>query len=500
MKNIYKVFAVSSLLFASSVGCTSSFEEINTDPDAFTSVPYTNVLANVIRRTADQFGGDLDVGQWAGYVSSIQYLNDYSGYIPTNNTYGNRWSHCYWGYTQLQDVLDKTENAVELNKNIRNVSVLLQNYLMFMAVDCFGDIPYSEAFKGAAEKGSVFKTPYDKQEDIYPKLLANLKSVADSWSEGLGKDKLGEGDFLFNEDVKQWQRFCNSLRLRIAMRISGVYPESKSIIEEIYNNPDKYPYISATKENAYFWWQGSGDYFERYYNNFRTRDDDGMADIFIDHLKMMEDPRIEVLARSAESDGEYRGFENGSKSDPENRKAISRIGVKYREDPAGFSPFYRACESYFIMAEAALNGWNVPLSAKEAYEKGVRLSMADNEVPDAQTEIYLAGKGKWDGTYARLYFEEWVALFKQNIEAWSLYRRTGYPTYIHTSKAADGVSPKYPGARSAYNGIHNDVPFRFPYPNNQYLYNVEYVKTAAANVVDYVWGEQLWWDKRTGVK
>ena len=499
MKNKYKILAVSFLLFASTIGCTDSFDKINTDPDAFTSVPYTNILASVLRQTAERFGDDLDIAQWAGYVSEVQYLNDYGGFTPTNNTYGNRWLYCYWGHVQLQDILDNTEATADLNKNIRNVSIVMQNYLMFMAVDCFGDIPYSEAFKGPLDKGGKLQTPYDKQSDIYPQLLANLKTVADSWATGFGTDAIGEGDFLLNGNTANWQKFCNSIRLRIAMRISGVYPESKGIIEEIFNNSDKYPYIAETKENAYFWWQGSGDYFDRYYNDFRTRDDHGMADIFIDHMKMMEDPRIAVMAKPAESDGEYRGFENGSKTDPANRKAISRMGIKYREDPAGFSPFFRACESYFIMAEAALNGWNVPMTAEEAYEKAVRLSMADNDIDEAKTEAYLAGKGKWDNTYARLYFEEWVALFKQNIEAWSLYRRTGYPTYIHTSKAADGISPKYPGARSAYNGIHNDVPFRFPYPANQEDYNKKYLKEAAVNVVDYVWGEQLWWDKRTDV-
>lgn len=498
MNKIIKAFTATLFTFIVAVSCTDSFERINTDPDAYTSAPYTNILANVLRRTASEFS-DLDIAQWAGYVSEIQYLNDYSGYIPTNNTYGNRWSHCYWGHVQLQDILDRTADAEEGSKNIRNVSILMQNYLMFMAVNCFGDIPYSQAFKGSPEDGSILQTPYDEQSDIYPQLLANLKTVADSWASGLGDDELGEGDFLFNGDVEQWQRFCNSIRLRIAMRISSVYPASQSIIEEIMNNPDTYPYITESADNAYFWWQGSSPYYERWYDNFLNRDDDGMADIFIDHLKEMNDPRLAVYAKPATSDGEYRGFENGSATDPANRNAISRIGAKFREDPTGFTPFYRACENYFIMAEAALNGWNVPMTAADAYERAVRLSMEDNGITGASANAYLSGAGTWDGTYARLYFEEWVALFKQNIEAWSLYRRTGYPTYIHTSKAADGVSPKYPGARSPYNGIHNDVPFRFPYPNNQYLYNEEYVRAAAANVVDYVWGEQLWWDTRTGV-
>ncbi|MBC5631233.1 SusD/RagB family nutrient-binding outer membrane lipoprotein [Parabacteroides hominis] len=498
MNNKYKIWAISlATMFAT--GCTGSFEEINTDPDAYSKVPYTNMLADVLRRTADQYGGDLDIAQWAGYVSEVQYLNNYGGYIPSNNTYGNRWYQTYWGHTQLQDILDQTEAEPDGNKNMRNVCTVMQNYLILMCTDCFGDIPYSEAFKGAPEAGGILKASYDAQSDIYPKILDNLKAVADSWADGLGSDDLGEGDFLYDGKVEKWQKFCNSLRLRVAMRISGVYSGSQSIVEEILSNPSRYPYITECDDNAYFWWQGSGDYFERYYNNFRTRDDDGMAEIFIDHLKKMEDPRLAVVAKPARNDGEYRGFENGAAAPPKSIHDISRMGVKYREDPAGFSPFYRACENYFIMAEAASKGWNVPMTAADAYEQAVRLSMEDNDLDAAAADAYLAGKGKWDGTLDRLYFEWWVALFKQNIEAWSLYRRTGYPTYIHTAKAADGVTPQYPGARSTYKGIHNDVPFRFPYPQNEYLYNEANVTAAAAGIQDYVWGKQMWWDTRTDV-
>ena len=498
MKNIVKVFAVSCSMLAA-VSCTNKFEEINTDPDAYDRVPYTNVLAYVLTQGASQFGSDMDLGQWAGYFSAVQYLNDYNGYIPSNNTYGNRWYHCYWGHTQLQDILDQTEENPEGNKNIRNVCILWQNYLMSIATDCFGDIPYSEAFKGAPADGGILYSKYDKQSEIYPQILANLKTVADSWASGFGDDELGAGDFLFKGDMSQWQKFCNSLRLRIATRISGVYSGSQGIIEEIFNNPSRYPYIDKSTDNAYFWWQGSGDYYERYYNNFRTRDDDGMAEIFIDHLKAMEDPRLFMYAKPATTDGEYRGFENGAASDPVNRHDISRIGTKYREDPAGFSPYYRACESYFMMAEAALKGYNVPMSAQDAYEQGVRCNMEDNEIDAADTEAYLAGKGKWNGTFDRLHHEQWVAFFKQNFEAWHLYRRTGYPTALFTAMAADGVSSQYPGARSGYNGIHNDVPFRFPYPQNQYSYNEQNVLDASANLQDYVWGQQMWWDTRTNV-
>ena len=76
-------------------GCTKSFDEINVDPDALPNVPPGNMLTNVLRNTAESFGGDVDgYGTFAGYIVKIQYMDYMSGLIPTNNTYGNRWYNC----------------------------------------------------------------------------------------------------------------------------------------------------------------------------------------------------------------------------------------------------------------------------------------------------------------------------------------------------------------------------------------------------------------------
>ena len=119
--------------------------------------------------------------------------------------------------------------------------------------------------------------------------------------------------------------------------------------------------------------------------------------------------------------------------------------------------------------------------------------MEDNKVEDAAVETYLAGKGKWDNTFERLYMEEWVALFKNDMEAWTLYRRTGYPKEIQSSG-------EYPGKFCIFGTAHTDVPFRMPYPDNEYMYNEENITVAASGIVDNTWGKQMWWDTRTGVK
>ncbi|MDR1402558.1 MAG: SusD/RagB family nutrient-binding outer membrane lipoprotein [Tannerellaceae bacterium] len=491
MNKKIKLWVATLFLFVTTLftGCTDAFDEINTDPDAFDSAPYTNMLADAIREVGTRMGGEIEgYGTWAGYIVKIQYLDYMNGIIPTNNTYGNRWSRCYNNVYQMSDILDRTEdNAGEL-KNIRWIARIWQQYMWLYLLDGWGDIPYSEALKGGGDDNSILKPKYDSEKDIWPAVMADLKAIADEMSGGLGDDDIGDGDFIYAGDVEKWQRFCNSLRLRMAMRLSAVAPElSKSTIEEICGNPSKYPFIDSTDSQCYLWWQGTPPYYEPWYSNKLGRDDHGISDILIDHLKEMADPRIASIAHPATSDNEYRGFQNGPESQPQ-LNMISRIGEIYRDDPAGFTPFYNASESYFIMAEAALNGWNVGITATEAYEKAVRLSMEENKIAAADADTYLAGKGKFDNTKGRIYWEMWVSLFKNNYEGWSLYRRTGYPT------------TNYPAIESVWKGTHNDMPFRLPYPNNEELYNTENCNVAKAGIENYCWGRQLWWDTRTGVK
>ena len=410
------------------------------------------------------------------------------GAIPTNNSWGNRWSNCYTSNEQLRVVLEKSEEGA---KNLRWACRIFSAYLWLYNVDSYGDMPYSEALRGAAEFGGILKPAYDPEKDIYLDLLAKLKAIGDEMAAGLGSDEIGAGDFLFKGDVKKWQRFCNSLRLRGAMRLSVAEPAiAKTHIEEIAGNPSKYPLIETNADNAYFWWLNTSDHYERWYDNSRGRDDHGLFDTFIDHLKSMEDPRISSIAKRSTGDGEYRGYINGAATNPTPRANYSRIGAMYRDDPAGFTPFYKSCETYYILAEAAMLGWNVGTTAQAAYEKAVRLSMEDNKISTEDADAYLAGKGKWNNTKERIYWDLWVALFKENMEAWSLYRRTGIPT----------PDVNYVCVNSIYGSDHNSQPFRIQYPDRERLYNQDNYKKANVGIVDFCWGRQLFWDKRANVK
>ena len=331
--------------------------------------------------------------------------------------------------------------------------------------------------------------------------------------------------------MELWQRFCNSLRLRYAIRLARVWSGAQALAESIMNNPEKYPVIEDNSQRAYFFWQGSGDYFEPWYDTFRTRPNDWcVSEIFVEHLKAMDDPRLKLYAQPCRKDKvTYRGGEHGIKSQQlKDQVRYSFVGEAYMTaNNSGFTPYYKACETYFNMCEAAMRGWKTPLSDEEAYNKAVRLSFEDemdnanNKVPQdrqvtkEEVDAYLAGPGEYDFSLNRLFYEEWVAFFKQPYEAWAMYRRTGFPEYIQTAVYSEESAELYATAgckagerqylgdrADAYwgEGVHTDVPFRMPYPNNQFTYNKANVEAASEGIVDYCWGKHLWWDPRTDVK
>lgn len=507
MKRYIKFSAIAALALGMT-GCTGSFEEINTDPDAYSTAPITNMLANCIQQMSNQWGDELSrLTDWSGYMVA-SYDNEKFQYYPTNNEFGNKWYQTYMLNSQLQDIVDRTD--AETSKNNQNAAKLLQQFMYFLTVDCFGDIPYSEACQGVT--GGEIKPVYDDDEDVYAGIEKVLKEISDSWAEGLGSDDLGSGDLLYGGDVEMWQRWCNSLRLRLAMRLSNMSSHlsaSQATFSEILSNPSKYPVIEESSQNCYFWWSGSSNYRERWYNNKLSRPVDYvMGQVLVDRLVSYADPRLYTIVKPAVEDGEYRGVLHGSNGQYNGAgfDHYSQCGDMYYGDPAGFSPYFRAAETWFLIAEAALKGWSVPYSAQAAYENAVNCSMEDNKVSAADAATYLAGMGAYNGTLKQIYTEEWIALFKQSQEAWTLYRRTGYPTELFDEVTyATGVTcAQYPGERSVWGygatATHTDLPFRFPYPNSEFQYNYDNVTAASEGISDYIYGKRLCWALENGRK
>ncbi len=480
--NKIKILAVALITTILMIGCTKDFGDINTDPDRAKDAPATNVLAFVIRYHSDTFydawNNLNEPSTYGGQIAKIQYIDE-ARYNYRPGVVENKW---YYTYIQLNNINEIKKKAIEDQAdNMLGVAKVLEAYIFQIATDTWRDVPFSDAIRMA---DGVLLPKYDRQEDIYPALLDILAEANELLASG--SDNLGAGDVLFNGDVLKWRKFANSLRLRLAMRISEVNTSlAKSTVETILGNPGDHPIMSSNQDNAFFWYPGAAPYEDTWFVDSKTRDDHGVSDVLIDVLKDLDDPRLPVYAKPASSDGEYRGFTIGASAQP-NISTISRIGARFRDDPAGFSPFMRYSEAMFHIAEAALKGFGVGISAQDAYETAVAASLEENGIAQADINAYIGNAAAYNGTLDQIYLQEWIAMFKQGMEVWSLYRRTGIPT---THYVAPGSV--FPG--------HNSPPFRYPYPQNELTLNGANAQPFADEAVDYFWGKKMWWDTRTGV-
>lgn len=470
---------------------------MNIDPNGASDVPAENILINLERSMSDRLGDVWWTGNntssYAGHIAKIQYIDE-NRYIERETTIDD-WGDLIGYQVDLDKIIAKAQAAE--NPAMEGVAITLKAMLWHIMTDTWGAVPFTEGARG--EEG-ILQPTYDSQQTVYAGILALLETANTKLAAG-GTIK---NDIINGNSVDLWQKFANSLHLRVAIRMSNVDPAgAKAELQKILvTSPSTYPILSSNADIVSLEWVGTSPYYEPYYDDQRTRDDHGMCKTFIDALNATSDPRIGEFAYPAASDGLYRGVLAGMSLTQESATAlnsVSRIGYRYRKNPAGSTYWMRYAEVEFIKAEAYLRAdlLNDGVKARTAYEAGITASCTEHGVSlDAigtylgNTNVAWNGAGTWGYTnLQKIYYQKWVSLFKQGLEAWAETRRTDIPLM--------GIAP---GATPAtLLSAHNRPPFRWPYPQSEYSLNEANVSTADDGIVDRFWGTQMWWDKRTGV-
>lgn len=485
---IIKAFLITGMIILL-CGCTKQFDTINTNPNSATVVPATNVLAQgIINIASTQFGERLDIyyaGSYSGMCAAIG-LGDYEYRVDINNSI---WNDMYVGMTDLVDAA-RLANS-EKNSNLYAAALTMKAYSAQKTTDMWGKIPYSQAFQ--LDSKNILYPAYDEQSVVYDSIFSELKAAADIFKTGTGS--IGEGDLLFNGDVSKWQKFCNSIRLNAAIRISNIDPaKATQVISEVLGDPASYPVITDNSDNAYLYFPGVTPYIEYWYQRLGSTngvytDQYRMNDVIISTLKAYNDPRLPVYAQKNRY-GIYNGYAFGPDqlSDTSNNaNNASGIGSRFCEEPNGFSPFMNAAEVSFDIAEAYARNL-VTGNAQDAYINAITLSLTENGIDAGSIAAFLAQpEVSWNGgtttNLQKINLQKWISLFKQSIEAWSEARRTDIPLMTSISKN--------------YSATHNRPPFRMAYPDEEKSLN-KYFPTDVVET-DIFWGTQMWWDTRTGV-
>jgi hypothetical protein len=256
------------LFIAVLVSCKKDFEEIDTNPQGFTTASDGSLFNAVIQSL-------LPSGNEQFYVNNEILYKQSQLAALTQSAWGNYtigtediWQNYYKALPSIRE-MEKRFDAYTPSAAVTNMKAMLTitlAYKTFKLTDLFGDIPYSQAGYGFQNQ-EYLHPKYDKQHDIYISLLEDLKTAANSIDDTVASVEpfatFASFDKLFNGDLQKWRKFANSMRLRYAMRMSAKEPEiAGNIIKDIIENNRPvllgYDFTSAALESACMWPAANG--------------------------------------------------------------------------------------------------------------------------------------------------------------------------------------------------------------------------------------------------
>ncbi len=447
-------------------GCNKDFDEYNQDPFALTNEdlesdfrlvgePFINIIRNIYVHSpawVTQLQQNLLGDVYSGYMMPPTPFAGNSNNMNYNLVDGwNTWAWNPAYQSVMAPALQVEQLAGDGFPEFIAWLQILKVEAMHRVSDMFGPIIYSE-FGNIADDGTI---AYDCVDDLYRNFFSDL----DVGVQGL-QTFLDSGnpspfvafDEVYGGSIENWIRFANSLRLRLAIRVSKVDPSlAQTEAEKAINHP-----LGLLDSNdANFTVKNEVDHPMNTINN--AWNDIRMGAPMESILVGYGDPRLPEYFRPALQEdvaGQYKGIRQGivieDKATYVNYSALQDLGD---------IQLFVAAETHFLLAEAALRGWNAGVSAQEAYENGIRASFdqyglggadayiadsssqpipyvdvnnGDNNVDDGSpnlSTITIAwdGGADFESNLERIITQKWIALFPDGQEAWSEFRRTGYP-------------------------------------------------------------------------
>lgn len=460
MKHISSLILLGTVLSMSA--CTKDFDSKNTNPGKVVIITSQEIpfMFSKAEAAASYNGGDYQVAQNLFADLYAQYFATSATYFPSDR-YVMRfdWVKTHWAnhYTQVVPQLQSIFSFKEKTSAEYALARVIWVFSFHRLTDYYGPVPYFHAGESAT------KIPYDSQESIYDDLFKQLDSALTTLKANSDAKPFGTFDLLYAGDVSKWTKFANTLRLRLALRISKADPArakteaEKAVAAGVMTDiaDDAMMTKSATVGT-----DANGLSFISGWNEFR------MSASMESMLKGYKDPRLSVYFQPAVKTGEYHGIRNGLTATQLNLEqntndynsnvgsrwiSWSTTDKKWVYNYGTKQDIMHAAEAYFLRAEGALNGWNMGDNAQVLYETGIETSLRQWGIANAaviaayktsvDTAIALADQQeslavnkatiRWAVTEAaqreQIGTQKWLALYPDGFEGWAEVRRSGFP-------------------------------------------------------------------------
>lgn len=455
INNIFKTVGLSLVIVLSLSSCEKWIDtNLNIDPDSPADVPMKlmlpaieqklgyNMTGNEIVRTTNMWMQQFDGVDRQSYTETKYQI------VPGD--VNNLWSALYPGILMNSKVM---LNKAELQNSPYNAGVarVLIATTLGIATDVFGDMPFSQAFRGSE---NILSPKFDTQEKLYDTLFTILDDAIVNLNSA--SDPIGiSGDVVYAGSAAKWKKAAYSIKARHLLQLSLVNGNAAytaaltAAASGFSSNADDFnvPW-NADNQNPIF-------------KFMEERGDVRMGATLVNLMKVGSDPRLPFYADKDGND-EYTGSISGSEND-----LASRPG-KYVAGATTPSVIMSYAELMFIVAEANFRlGQMVP--AQAAYEAAVAASVL--KVTGAANTVWLdANINGVTVTLELIMAQKYIATFGNN-QAYADYRRTGLP-----------IMPLPIGA------VISEMPARFPYAQEEITYN-------GANVPVVTISTKLWWDR-----
>lgn len=535
-----KIKYTTALLLGGLLGfssCTDNFADFNDKKGAYTEelqkydnqtnlVPFSTIQKGVIYQTGVD-GTDWQYQIIQNLVADMYcgYFHDMNGSFNKNNsTYNlnNGWTSAMWTYA-YGNVMPSIADSEELNTEkdwplYHAITKILKVAVLHRVSDYYGPILY-DGF------GTAEQMP-QSQEEVYNRFFEDLAKAVDILKAYKGGVSFESADFMMPEGKRtpaQWLKFANSLRLRLAMRVSNKNATLAEAQAKAALDPDNGGVLETANETV-------GEYGIR--NPLGGVN--GWGEVFMNaslesFLKGYNDPRLNSYFNPAQDgrdtddniikevagvkqlssiEGEYKGVRQGTGVADNRYSTHSKTTITTTSKIIVMS----AAEVWFLRAEAALRGYTSE-NVENCYKQGVTVSFAQwdangvgdylesDKTPADYVDTFdskFDGKAtttitpKWDNAASpevkleRIITQKWLALYPEGCEAWAEQRRTGYPKLFKVVVNNSGKD----------NAISTDIMIRRVFFNQDYKTDNKSLYDA---LVSKLGGEdtgatRLWWD------
>lgn len=478
------------LIFMILLSC--DLEEVNIDPNKPKEVPLSGLLAGAEASLVYAYAADYSV-KTSVFVQHISGIGGFAvnddRYNLATSAFDGAWGKTYTNVLTELKLLDElaTERSAP---HYSGVARILRALAVATLTSAYGDIPYSQALNP-----DNLAPSYDSQESVYAAVQQLLSEGIDL----LGQTSVlspGNDDLTFKGNIERWRAVAWTLKARYALHLSKRNPTqaATNALSYLYDggiggtyrgiasNEGDFEFVFGTANNQASPWYTQNAGRPGWY---------GMAYFFVSLLNgdpdngVPVDPRRAAFANPMPPPAPANTYKGAKAGQPEGASNIVGTATYYGRANSPVSVVSYA-ESKFIELEARFILDPNDAGLQDLLEQAVTASFdkvtspSDPFATGAKQAEYIASRaqlsGDPDDKLETIMTQKYIALFL-NPEAWTDYRRTGYPQLGPAQGGSTALNP------------NGEIPRRFPYPNTEVLQNAN-VPTKESNLQE----PRLWWD------